>query len=601
MRPCPQERGDADLPKVPTESEGASPEESAPETTGGPEYAEPKIVKDPSDAAGPSGSQGTDDPLDGISREIHDEVDRMYREVPEIGLEWRWYDWPYRALELLFVKRKYWTMLPKAIRRTINRAQNWLRAHNSLEREKIAHLDDPMYNIVVPEHERVSLPCFWLVEYYSPSHAEVLMQRVRGRKWVNADFTHPGSPDVSIREGRKREGGLGWQTIATLVKPDHAGFYPGAIRTKFPEEFDSISLSLLPLGSALTAVVAQFRLSETASKAIDASLRTDHQPQLYRYKGTLQVRQRMFVALDAVKEKREELHQTGRDWFAEELPGLFAVEAKASHPTLDMLFTQRHDPFELDYLARNEANFQRALGLDQDPFSLLHAPEWKRIRIMEYQSETVDRVRQDSSLALIAKFDDALGRKKSFRNYGEQRTEGAILHELNFGAPGLITRFGLFELLRVKQEAVAIARDQASSLHSRRPVTSAKKLRRSVLRSSIDMATTAHDIENLTSNDYMYEWQVPTLATRERTDKGWSKSKDGVLKEWAKRQSKEARRLADLDRELLGILDLASSLTASIEGIRSQRWSLVVAFLSLVASGAAVWFAYMTVSITNMP
>lgn len=111
----------------------------------------------------------------------------------------------------------------------------------------------------------------------------------------------------------------------------------------------------------------------------------------------------------------------------------------------------------------------------------------------------------------------------------------------------------------------------------------------------------AHDVESLTSNDYVHEWQVPTLATRERTDKGWAKSEASVIKEWAKRQAKEARRLAGLDRELLGILDLASSLTASIEGIRSQRWSLVLAFLSLVASGAAVWFAYVTVSITNVP
>lgn len=113
-----------------------------------------------------------------------------------------------------------------------------------------------------------------------------------------------------------------------------------------------------------------------------------------------------------------------------------------------------------------------------------------------------------------------------------------------------------------------------------------------MLRSSIDVATMAHDIETLTGNDYVHEWQVPTLANRERTDKGWAKSETSVLKEWAKRPAKEARRLAGLDRELLGILDLASSLTASIEGIRSQRWSLVLAFLSLVASGAAVWFTY---------
>lgn len=122
----------------------------------------------------------------------------------------------------------------------------------------------------------------------------------------------------------------------------------------------------------------------------------------------------MFVALDAMKEKREELHQTGRDWFAEEPLDLFAVEAKTSHPALDILFTQRHDPFELDYPARSEANFQHALGIGQDPFSLLRAPEWKRFRIMEHQSETVDRVRRDSSFALIAKFNATLGRRKSF-------------------------------------------------------------------------------------------------------------------------------------------------------------------------------------------
>jgi hypothetical protein len=584
---------DADLSKSPVEPRRPVPEGQA--------SAESDISKNPSFPAEPSVPPDTDEPLDGISQEIHDEVARMYREVPEIGARWRWYDWPYRALDLAFTKRKYWPHAPKWCRHAVYGMQHWLRMHNELERQRIAHLNDPIYNIVVPDDEEVSLPCFWLVEYYTPSHAERLMRRVSGRKWTNADFTHPGSPGTSIREGRKRDGGLGWQTIATLVKPDYVGFYPGAVRRKFPKEFKSISLSLLPLGSALTAIVAQFNLTETASTELDASLRAEHRPQLYRHKGSLQVQQRMFVALDAVKKTRKKMHQVGRDWFADELPGLFAVEAKASHPTLDMLFTQGHDPFKKDHPDRREANFQRALGLDQEPFSLTHSPEWKRVRIMEYQFETVDRVLQDSSLVLVAKFDDALGRKKTFEHHGEKRTEAAIYREINYGAPGLLTRYGLFELLRVKQEAVAIARDQASSLHSRRPVTSAKKLRRSVLRSSIDMATITHDIETLTGNDYMYEWQVPTLVSRKRNDSGWSKPKDGVLTEWARRQSKEARKLADLDRELLGILDLASNLTASIEGIRSQRWSLLVAVLSLAASGAAVWFSYIAVNAVGVP
>jgi hypothetical protein len=80
---------------------------------------------------------------------------------------------------------------------------------------------------------------------------------------------------------------------------------------------------------------------------------------------------------------------------------------------------------------------------------------------------------------------------------GDKRSEHAIMIDIHYGAPGLMTRYGLFALLRIKQKAVARARDQASSLHSSRPITSAKKLREFVHRSGLDMATVARDIEAL--------------------------------------------------------------------------------------------------------
>lgn len=453
-----------------------------------------------------------------------------------------------------------------------------------------------MYEVLVPEGESVALPTFWIVEYYSPSHAEDLTRRIGSRKWRNADYTRPESAGDAVRRGRQHATGLGWQAIATLVSHESDGWiYPGAVRARLPAQFRSISIQLLPLGSALTAVVAQFTLTETAAKSVDAALRVPYLPELRRVKGRIQVRQRLFVAIEAVQSARERLHQAGRDWLARELPGLFAVEADAQHPALDLLITKRSDPFAVTWASMDEMNFQRAIGLDQSPFALIESTKWKRIRIMDYVRETDDRSR-DSGLALVCRFDDALGRKNDFKYLGDKRTEGAIVASLGFEAPGLISRYGLFELLRVKQVATARSRDSASNLHSRRPIRSARKLRAAVLKSSIDMASVARDIQALAASSYRYEWSVPALTTRRRVGDGWAKRQPALLRAWARNQKQDANRLAELDRELLSSLGLASSLNASIEGIRSQRWSLVVALLSLISSGVAVWFAYLAIA-----
>ncbi|WP_336633679.1 MULTISPECIES: hypothetical protein [unclassified Microbacterium] len=201
-----------------------------------------------------------------------------------------------------------------------------------------------------------------------------------------------------------------------------------------PEEFRSVSLSLLPLGSALTAVVARFDLTSVASASLDAALRAEYQPRLRRTKGRLQVQQRMFVAIEAVQVTREALHQSGRDWLARELPGLFAVEARASHPAVDLLFTHEFDPFRHADRGRDQMNFERALGLDASPFTLTHSREWKRIRIMDYAFETANRESRDVGLALVAKYDHALGRKNEFKYKGDKRSAQGIMI-------GSLTRF----------------------------------------------------------------------------------------------------------------------------------------------------------------
>lgn len=523
-------------------------------------------------------------------------VRESYEKVPFIGTRWRWYDVPYRGIETCFTKRKYWGKLPRSVRSLVNRAMNELMAFNHLERARISHLDKPIWNLQMPAGEAVTLPYFWMVEYYSPSHATELTRRLSRRKWRLGDFTRPESPGRTIKHGRERQDPLGWHSVATIIPSDVERWMPGAIRARIPEQFNSIAISMLPLGSALTAVVARFEVTESAALSMDAAGRAKHQPELYRLKGRLQVRERFAVGVRTVRQSRENLHGAARAWFGRELPGLFAVEAGAKHPALDLLITNKYDPFEAPHDLEG-SNFRRAVGLDTTPYRLTYISEWKNIRLQDYLSDAWDGGTQDPGSALVCRMDKAFGKKAL---HGE-RNPHTFANELEDGISGLVTRVGLFELLRVKHEQASRARDQASNLHARRPVASARRLRKSVLESSLDMATVADDIEKLTGDPYRYEWNVPTVIEKHRNADTWSKPDSTVLRFWAKRQGKSAKRLSKLDESLLSILGLASNLNSSIEGIRSQRWSLVVAFLSLASSGIAIWLAYLALASPTPP
>lgn len=533
---------------------------------------------------------------DAASPERRTDLEEWER-IPEIGTRWRWYDYPYRFLNAVFFRRSWFKVFPRPVRHALRRVQTSLHAFPDLERARQESRPERRFQSVeVPEGERILLPAYWLVELYSPSYSSGLLDRVARGKWKQTRFSFRSEegPQASVQRGRARNGLLGWSHLATFTSKERPLFWHDQVVTSLPPEISFIDVHLAPLGSALTAVVAEVHLTESAMLALDSVVKRDHQPRLHTMARTLQVKWAMYAAIEDVQHERARLHSLGQRWLAKELPGIFAKEGDGKHPVLDLLLTDHYDPLGPEP-PREDDNYLRTLGVSRFEYEVTFLPEYHGVRLLDYQEEPRNR-RHEMKSALVARYNDVHGSDHEFEGY-QGRSPSSIVAKMSDGARSLATRLSLSALLELKERRATQARDDAHQTHSRRPVSSAKALKRSVLRASLDLAVITDDVTELASSRYQYEWMVPNVHSRPGPLHGSKKgTRKNILRTWARRQAKAAAKLRDLDRSLLSILGLVASLDSSIEGIRSQRWSLGIAVLSLLSSGLAVWFAYLAIT-----
>lgn len=538
---------------------------------------------------------------------IKEDSDQQSDKFPWIGETWsHWYDWPYRFLEGTLVNRRWWMRLPYRVRLLVNRLMNWLIGFNELDRLRTEWPDDPLHNVFLPPDEEIELPMFWVAEFYSPSYATSLAKRLGRRSWPRGRFqTVPGDEtEHQLQRSRERDLGGAFSSIAIFVSLDSTTWDPDAKKVRLPEGIDRIELHLLPVGSATTAIVAGVTMTSEGSKSLERVARAAHPPRIVRKNGRRHLDDRMFRGIDDIQGERERIHALGRDWLAKQLPGIFAVEGDRQLPVLDLLITHRHNPLA-DGSEREFTNYVRAFGLSRNNWNQVTSPDLPGLRLMDYQGE---RHRKDDSAQwmLSARWDDAFPEGDTRFN-GTRSTRGIASATDRHGVHGLLTRLALGALLDLKQRRGSTARDLASRIHSgSRPVRSVKKLRRSVLTSSLDLATIANDIIALAADSRRYQWNIPTLWSgpgpwQRRDPKDLKKKKKvevdkDLLTAWAKRDSKDAAKLVELDSSLVRLLGVVASLTSSIESIRSQRWAILLSVLSLGAAAAAVWFAYVALN-----
>lgn len=479
--------------------------------------------------------------------------------------------------------------MPKPLKFALNSFHSLLMRKHSLNYARSRPLTDPLYNIVIPQEEKIQLPMIWVVEMFPPSYAASMARNIRKAGWREAWPRTRGDVQDRVRRARVT-GTVNSTTLAKLLAAGEPGSrLMGYAPTRLPAQYRSIEVTMIELQNSLTAIVATFELSESESLALDRILRVVPQPKVERLRrGGHSIQDRIGVSASLVANERARIRSDARAWLSHRLPGVFAVEAAGRLPVLDLIVTEVAEPFVTNM--RDVGNYLPALGLGHEFYRTV-SPELPGLRFSEYRQDRWAPSDEHDLFNLSGRFSGILSDVEPDFN-GGPRTMRAIKAHVSEGVGRYLSRLAISSLLSLKERQSASARDAAHALHGRRSVRSVKSLRESFLRGSLDTLSVASGIKSLTSDARTYRWSVPEFETQ--LDSRHLKlgktplPPENQLGYIAKAQQEQAEKLIQDDIDTRQILGVVASLTASVESMRTQRWAFGISVLSLSVALVAV-------------
>jgi len=526
-------------------------------------------------------------------REVSDEISNAFDLVPEIGNGYRWYDWPWRCLRwLLSGWRRKW--IPRELRVRINSAANWFHPFNDHQRNKVWSRDTWQHNVFVPPDEHVNVAGVWVVELFPPTDLPALERGLSRNGWVKNQYSIPG--DAGNREMLARarsSGGPRWWRLADIMTWDSGWYLPGGFRSKLPREFSLIELRAIQVGAGLTAVVAEFTLTDKAATDLDVEWHKEAEPTLMRAKPRWRPLDRQFATYKRVQTKRKDLHTAARQWLGQNLPGFFTSNDE-EQPLLDLLLFERYDPTALFVPKPRDEEIKfsdafRALGLDAREYYQATSPDLPKLALSSADRSLHEWLRGGATWTLWGRRDavvHALG-KDGLSGYGTDQNR-AIASRLVDNMYNLFVMLAVSEWLRVIGEDYATLRDRANTLHGRFRPSAVHQLRQSLLTLSLNLSAVRADVRDFWARSWRWDGDATftyRVTSRYQQRSGVGRRSDPRPLDFnanlRKQQEAEFKRLSESDREYRDILSTAASLGASADSYKLGRIALWVAIVSL--------------------
>lgn len=503
--------------------------------------------------------------------------------VPEIGATWRrWYDVPYRLLNW-WIRSRWSKVLPRKLR---DRSYEWLTAlirYNDHARNKVRSLDDPMHNIFVPVDEHLTVPALWLIELFPPSAAPELRSLVRKYNPRIRLFSDPAEA-VSILSQTRAGQGYDWFALSYIQAPKSRSLIPDSRREQIPDVFEGIELTAIQLGTGLTAVVAQFRLTEESAASLDREWHAQHEPQLRRHRKHLIAEDREWSAYSQTQEVRRAPHDAARKWMARNCPGLFA-QSDESQPLMDLLIIEKHDPAGDQRPSHELSNALRALGLTR-LHTVIASPAVPEFVLIPTDLEVCPTLETSRTWALWGNHSKAIAARPGLTKYAGPDEFLALAHGVDEEMRDVFVALSVSEMVNLMQRRYTELRDSARQQHNSFSPRDLQHLRRTLLTLSIDVASTKDD--------------VPTWWERHRTRVPpfylfYPGDKDGeprleCTEHLRSRQLDELSRLREADATIRDILSTVSALGAASDAFKLGRVALYVAIASSVVAIATLLF-----------
>ena len=203
---------------------------------------------------------------------VASDVEKVRKKVPPIGTGWRWYDIPYRVLHHA-VESPIGSLVPAPVTRCIEDVMEYLFAFHHLDEVKAGLFDSLHDNFEVPPGERIEQAAIWAIELFPPSQYANLRQSLEKNGWDKDSWSGVRSESLMTTVEKARSGwGSASTGLGTILAPDSPVFALHSRRGILPPEISSISLSLVHIGTGITALAAFAQLSPVGQKSLDESV-----------------------------------------------------------------------------------------------------------------------------------------------------------------------------------------------------------------------------------------------------------------------------------------------------------------------------------------
>jgi hypothetical protein len=540
-----------------------------------------------------------EEPAEGDSRsslraedEISKKVRESYERVPHIGETWiRWYDLPYRFVSWLLSSWRR-RVLPYPARRTLNRALNFLMSFNHYDRLKVARLDDPMENLIVPQHEELQQGGVWVVELFPPSKYKLLIDSLQSNGWDRERAFHQSRESNMATLDRARQGsGLAWWRLGTVATPNSRYMAFDAKREALPPEYDLVELTAVQIGESLTAVVAFFRFSDDGSLSLNRVWHQRHEPR-FVWRGLTRrpwIEGRLFAGIFTTLAERQRLHDVARRWLTVRCPGFFADQPEGQ-PVIDFSVLKDHDPLK-DPVKRSLQDPLRALGFDETHFQIYEAPQMPGCALIPSR-----RWREDMPLqncwGILGKYDE-IDRLNDASGYGDKPLSVSTC-AARFDDE--VRAFALYvAITKYAEDFGAIyshARDRASTHHGRFRPARLDELRRELMVNGLDLRAVARD-SALMWRPAWQRWSEVSVQARQSPSAARYREADprdsyDLIKEFARANRRRFKGLLAAEQTYRDVLVTAASLGSAAESSRLARSALLIAVASFVATGVSI-------------
>lgn len=514
-----------------------------------------------------------------------------YEQLGELGESRHWFDFAYRILHKIRFSR-LGKLLPKVVKDQLLVWINYLFAIHQHEAHKLWSRDDPFENLHVPNDEHLRMPVIWVVEIFPPSCFAELENVIRRNKWDKKRvWLGTREPNVEILNTSRALATSGWWRVADIVSDTSSYWLPDAHRERLPPEFDIIHLTGVQIGAGITAVLAQFQLTEAAATAVDEVWHSDLTPELVWGRGRPRAENRHFAGMRKTQESRKKLHDAARRWLAEACPGFFATQSKPQF-LVDIALMENYNPALGERLEYASSEAFRALGLTAN-FTLTTSDDLPGLVLAPIESSLCPGLNDPATWYLWGQQDAVaagIGSTPSENSLPNSHSQAVgICHRLSRRIPDLFVLLALSELLQVLRSKYALLRDEAQIRHGRINVRDLNHLRSSILAMSIDVVSISRDIHKFYSRERSENTKFVTDLAPWVKDKdaeiGRKPSEPDNFNELLKENQVEAiNGLVAADQEYREILSTVASLGASIDAFRVARVAIWISSASVLVA-----------------